>query len=84
MQKLENVKVASFKIIRINPSDLRFEKLSDCSGPCSEWQKTLKPLEIDQQTEFRHNSKFIRHKKTCPTPQHPQNPPKTTKISLKS
>ena len=34
------------------------------------------------QNEFRHNSKFIRHKKTCPTSQHPQNPPKTAKLNL--
>ena len=45
--------------------------------------ETPKPPEIDPQTEFHHNSKFIRHKQTCPTSQHPPNPPKTFKLHLK-
>ena len=33
--------------------------------------------------EFRHNSKFIRHKKACPTSQHPQNCLETPKFNFK-
>ena len=45
--------------------------------------ETPNPPSIDPQTNFHNNSKFIRHKKSCPTAQHPQNPPKTFKFILK-
>ena len=49
--------------------------------PNSTFRIPQKPSKIHPQTEFRYNSKFIQHKKTRPTSQHPQNPPKTRKFN---